>query len=35
MVLMSIAYNSRATNMILTDYQGLAFRVDGINVIFA
>ena len=30
---MSIAQNNRATDMILTDFQGVAFRADGINVI--
>jgi len=28
---MSIAYNNRATDMILTAFQGVAFRVDGIK----
>ena len=34
-VLMSIALNNSATYMILTAFQGVAFRVDGINVIYA
>jgi len=32
---MSIAYNNSATDMTLTAFQGVAFRVDGINVIYA
>ena len=32
---MSIAYNNRATDMILTAFQGVAFRIDGINVMYA
>jgi len=34
-ILMSIAYNNSATDMILTAFQETAFRVDGINVIYA
>src|SRR6218665_708931 len=33
LVLMSIAYNNSATDMILTAFQGVAFGVDGSNVI--
>jgi len=32
---MSIAYNNSATDMILNVFQGVAFRIDGIDVIYA
>jgi len=32
---MTIVYNNSATDVILTAFQGLAFSVDGINVIYA
>ena len=32
---MSIAQNNSATYMILTAFQGVTFRVDSINVIYA
>jgi len=32
---MSIAYKNHAQDMVLTAFQGVAFRVDGINVIYA
>ena len=31
---MNSAYNNLATDMILTAFHGVAFRVDGINVIY-
>ena len=34
-ILMSIAYNNSATDMILTAFQGVAITVDGIDVIYA